>query len=325
MMPLLKALELRLQGVPYELNTIKLYAYLDDVTLIVSNPQEAASIQDCFTTFQTVSGIAMNIQKTKVMVLGAKTDVGDWAGIPCVNQVKILGITWLPSLCQTIKFNTLQCVNNFQYVLQQHKDCFQTIAARVRFVNVFAVPRLIFVMQLFAFSSKQLAQLEKYIGFFVWRFHILKTKRVLLQADYQDGGYRLKNIKLFNLALLLHSYVYILCKEDMSLSQWYMLRVIKLIGWTLPLNFPVGIRFMPYARVVLDALLYGNASGVSYNQMSVKMIYIDLFQDLLIKQEFQCTEDWRHVWTYLQFLKRESPLIHTGFLFFNNIDVYQRL
>jgi hypothetical protein len=105
--PLLNALEAILTGSRIGRRHVKnpLIAYADDVTLLVSDPQDIPKIQAVIQKCETASWARINYKKSKAMAIGTWKTETNVMDIPYYSDVKILGIHFTPTVQQTVHKN----------------------------------------------------------------------------------------------------------------------------------------------------------------------------------------------------------------------------
>jgi hypothetical protein len=105
--PLLNALEAILTGSRLGRCHVKntVIAYADDVTLLVSDPQDIPKIQAVIQKYETASGARINYKKSQAMAIGTWNTETNVMNIPYYSDIKILGIHFTPTVKQTVHKN----------------------------------------------------------------------------------------------------------------------------------------------------------------------------------------------------------------------------
>jgi hypothetical protein len=67
-------------------------AYADDVTILITTPDEIPVIQEALLCYQNASGAMINLTKSKAMAVGGWDKNTDIMGIAYHESIKILGI-----------------------------------------------------------------------------------------------------------------------------------------------------------------------------------------------------------------------------------------
>ena len=105
--PLLQALDAIMTGSRTGRSQVKtaVIAYADDVTLLITDPQDIPKIKAIIRTYETASGARINYEKSKALVISTWRTETDVMNIPYVQDVKILGIHFTPTIQQTVHKN----------------------------------------------------------------------------------------------------------------------------------------------------------------------------------------------------------------------------
>jgi hypothetical protein len=69
-------------------------AYANDVTLLVSSPNELPIIMDSIQTFEKASGAQINLHKSKALAIARWDTTNNRRGIDFSPQIKILRVTF---------------------------------------------------------------------------------------------------------------------------------------------------------------------------------------------------------------------------------------
>ena len=90
--PLVNTIAKDLQGLEVNNKIIKTCSYIDDMTFKLRSPEEAHWIFNTLCLLSQISGVQVNHEKSKTLVINAN-NMQKYAGIfPIVNENKILGI-----------------------------------------------------------------------------------------------------------------------------------------------------------------------------------------------------------------------------------------
>ena len=80
-------------------------AYADDVTVFVTLPAEFVNISQAIQCFEKATGAQPNPSKSKDMALGGLTAPTTELGIAFYDSIKVLGVTFGPTIPQTMKYS----------------------------------------------------------------------------------------------------------------------------------------------------------------------------------------------------------------------------
>ena len=105
--PLLEALEetMTKNRIGRRSSTTAVIAYADDVTLLMSNPQDISKTQEIVRKYETASGARINYRKSKALAIGTWDTTTDIMNNAYVTDVKILGIHFTATIQQTVNKN----------------------------------------------------------------------------------------------------------------------------------------------------------------------------------------------------------------------------
>ena len=94
-----------LQGLCVNNNTIISRSYADDLYFLITQPSEIPEFMKLLSNFEDVSAAKINLLKSKYLPLGSwMVDYGDIiTAFPKANCLKILGLTFFPSIAETAR------------------------------------------------------------------------------------------------------------------------------------------------------------------------------------------------------------------------------
>ena len=92
--PLLKALEKKLTGVKIGRRETKttVIAYADDVTIVISKPEDVPIVRDTLKTYEEAIGAKINTQKSKAIALGSWNTSLKTMDTQCYTEMKVLSL-----------------------------------------------------------------------------------------------------------------------------------------------------------------------------------------------------------------------------------------
>lgn len=112
-----------------------------------------------------------------------------------------LGITWHKYFRTMITKTGIRLI---QHMLTDLKSV-QICLCIYRYINIFVLS------QMLLFPKSFWAQINKYMGFFLWHHQTLRVQRFDLYKSIIDGGTNLKNLKIQSKALITHRLIQIIC------------------------------------------------------------------------------------------------------------------
>ena len=102
--PLLRTLEKQLPGIPagHHTHSVPVVAYVDDVTICVTRPEDFTVILQAVRVYEQATGARLNPKKSKALAIGPWTEPPTALGIEFHEQVTILGVTFASAITKSI-------------------------------------------------------------------------------------------------------------------------------------------------------------------------------------------------------------------------------
>ena len=115
--------------------------YADDVTIILSSPEEIPIVHEALRCCEAASRAKVNIQKCKAMALGSWNTSHNILGIPYEDDPKILGVHKAKTILQsaTISWTTLTGKTRVQAREEYCRD--RSLHQRIRYVHSFLLAK----------------------------------------------------------------------------------------------------------------------------------------------------------------------------------------
>jgi hypothetical protein len=151
------------------------FAYADDVTIILTNSTEIAKLKEIIRLYETASGATINERKSKSLSLNGWNRSHDIFGIPYVESIKILGITFRETV-EGSTSDTWSLVTNAVKVMtkaQYYREL--CLKHRVQFVHVYLLAKLWYCAQVLPITAEALRQINTTIAWFVWKGSIFRV------------------------------------------------------------------------------------------------------------------------------------------------------
>ena len=184
MQVLLKRLEACLSPMAYKNFTLCLIAYADDLTLFLQNDEQLLKALGIITDFKSMSGLAINLDKSEVLEIGVKTRV---TAIKVCSQVKITGIHFMMDGNKMI-------TNNWEYAMKRVKDkirgwqgrCLTEIGKSI-LIKTVIMPIIAFTGSIVQLPDKTEKELTTIMFEFLWG-RTDKITRALAHQNKEYGG-----------------------------------------------------------------------------------------------------------------------------------------
>lgn len=240
--PLIAKLETILGGLNVGGKRIKLRAYVDDLTVVATTDREIEVLGECLDKFCFYFGAKISKIKTTIMGIGEWKGRVDWPldWMATTEELKITGIHFSPTLCQTIKRNWERINGHIIGVLTTHAARDMTIQQRSLFIKSFCLSRAIYVAKVLECPEPISLKILKETQRFLWYGRFERPKRGVSYEDGKEGGLDFRNPRLFFKSLLTKTFLDDLYGEESAekelLKYWSYWRAKELklpIGpWT---------------------------------------------------------------------------------------------
>lgn len=183
-----------------EVHKISLFA--DDILLFLTNPKESLfSLQSTLQLYSTFSGYKFNIDKSEILPLsGFDCTALDGFSFKCSpSGIKYLGIQVDCDFKNLYKLNLASLLEKVGRDLTNWMDLPLTLLGRINAVKMNILPKCLYMVQSLPISISKsfFTTLSGLIRSFIWHH---KTQRVSLDKlalDYNQGGLRLPNFKMY--------------------------------------------------------------------------------------------------------------------------------
>ena len=173
--------------------------YVDDVNVISTRPEELSLIDGIFHRFEDLSGTVLNrSRKCKVMGMVGWRGRTNWPlpWLQPVDSVKVFGITFCPTVPETITLSWEDCQEKFRKCLFSWGERVLPHLSQKSFVlKVFAASKLWYLAQVLPVPKNTIKYVERLMGDFLWKGRHERLALPELCNAFQDGGLALPNIQ----------------------------------------------------------------------------------------------------------------------------------
>jgi hypothetical protein len=173
-----------------------IYAYADDVTLLVTDPSDFAVIQEAVDVYGRASGAKINIRKSHVLPLAGWAHVDPHLGMDLCMEIRVLGVRYGCTVRKSIELswgNAVQRVKQNAGLSYHRHLC---LAHRIQFVSVYLFAKLWFLAQILPPPRALLARLETVANWFIWHGAIFRVPLATLQRPREAGGWGLDKLTI---------------------------------------------------------------------------------------------------------------------------------
>ena len=181
--PLLRSLQNYIKSNPKNL----VRAFADDISIVLTQNASLPDIHKIITTYCSASGAILNVKKTKAIIIGqSNIQIPNWIKIH--NTIKILGITFAPTLTETIHQNWNRIINNVRQVLSDNRFRTLHLIQRIQYVNMYALSKVWYTSQVLPLPKLYGIKLRSVTGWYIWTGHIFRVNRDQLTLPKTRGG-----------------------------------------------------------------------------------------------------------------------------------------
>ena len=167
--PLIAKLETCLSGMKVGTTSVKLQAYVDDLTVVITNDVELKTLEKFLNDFCRCFGASVNKSKTMVMGLGIWKGRVNWPlhWLAPSEILKLIGIEFTPLLKETRRINWERVNGHIIGILTKNATRNLSIEQRNRFIKAFCLSRAIYVAKILAcpkeISDKILTETQRFL------------------------------------------------------------------------------------------------------------------------------------------------------------------
>ena len=208
-----------------------IYQYADDTTLTVRDRESVVEVFSSLEQYCRVSGAKINIDKSKIMYVGA--DRRERVEIGLVEEKEYLRILGINLGIEDRKGRDIQLegiVNRIRKTLGGWKHRRLKIRGKVIVVNTLIISKLVYVMNVVDIPERVLKEVEQIISEFLWDGKGVRIAKEVLENEYGDGGLKLINLARKKKALRVKSMVRYLGNKDNHVWKIFLREAINKCG-----------------------------------------------------------------------------------------------
>jgi len=169
--PLIYLLEQELQGIRVNWRQRKtaVVAYADDVTILVTTPEEIAAIDAMLRRYEEATGAKLNIVKSHAMAVGTWDTKSTVMNIPYTTEVKILGIQIANKTEQSAVSSWSRISNMVRLQAREAYTRDLDLAQRIQYVHTYLLAKLWYTAQVLPAPSVQIRQIVSAVAWYIWQ------------------------------------------------------------------------------------------------------------------------------------------------------------
>ena len=191
-----------IQGIPLSLETeARISQYADDVILF-SRPETSSikNVLDEIQIFSSVSGLKINVEKTKCLPFGAEfnTSFLHDLGLSVVTDLKVLGITYSKSNHDIVANNISKMIPKIVQDISQWKRRNLTVLGKITVVKSMLLSKLVHIFTALPNPPQSsIKTINNLLFKFVWNDRPDKVKRNKLVQGFEFGGLKMVEVESF--------------------------------------------------------------------------------------------------------------------------------
>jgi len=177
-------------------------AYADDVTVLVTAPEEIAAIEEALRCYEEATGAKLKIAKSHAMAVGS-WDTRTVTNIPYSTEVKVLGIQIANMTAQSVVSSWSRITNTVRLQARKAYTRDLDLAQRIQYVHTYLFAKLWYMAQVLPAPSVQIRQIVSAVAWFIWQGGIFRVPLSTLQKK-KKGGWGLTDVETKCRTLLLY-------------------------------------------------------------------------------------------------------------------------
>jgi len=195
--PLLINLDNKLSGVYIRRNSTKTtaIAYADDITTVITQPEEIDTIQEILQDYIQATGACINTNKSRAIAPGSWNKSTPIMDITYHDEIKILGFHMTSKIQQSTTKSWAILTAKIRAQAQEAYHRALNLEHRIRYVNNFLLARAWFTTQISPPTpTDYVRQINTAISWFLWKGALIRVPLSTLQRPKELGGRALIHI-----------------------------------------------------------------------------------------------------------------------------------
>ena len=276
-----------IRGITIKDKMYTLSQYADDTTFLLDgSKQSLVNTLNLLTYFSKISGLKINMEKTKVIWIGSKKG----SSIRYCEQYNlvwnpetfvILGVEFSVNLKAIIKLNYSQKIVEIKKLLQQWSKRLLTPIGKITVIKALALSKLNHLFATLPKPCEEILQTINRLFFkFIWSDKNDRIKRTLLCADFSEGGLRMIDIHKFinaNHVSWIRRMIFNTSKWGILINDLYPDIELVYYGSTFPKEYLSKIKNTFWKDVLISWNLYTTQISKQYqnNPLNVESLWFN--------------------------------------------------
>jgi hypothetical protein len=163
-------LETQLAGIFNNKENFKsVIAYVDDVTILATQPQDIEVIKKATRLYERASGATLNLHKSRAMAITKWTQPATALRIEYQPEIKVLGVTFRPTIKGSIDTSWKRTVQVTRATAQKSYHRSLCLAQRIQHVRIYLFAKIWYLAQVLPPTSSHVKQLNVIAFWFIWQ------------------------------------------------------------------------------------------------------------------------------------------------------------
>ena len=192
--------------------------YVDDIEVLLGDPQDMVLIDDVFQSFERMSGAILNrSSKTKLLGLGRWRDRQVWplSWMKVETSLRVFGLEFFPEYAVTLDSNWGRVFDEVQQCLFSWSTrVLNSVYQRVQVINTFVLPKLWYMAEALPLPEVWARQFDRVVYVFIKKGKMEMLRHEVLYNPVEMGGLGLVCVRAKADALFLKQAVRMLDKPQ---------------------------------------------------------------------------------------------------------------
>ena len=197
-----------IKGITLHNREVKISLYADDTTIYIRTERDSMSgVMRVLDWFKKISGLGVNIEKTKVVKIGRSRDRSiAWEGkynLKWTDEFEVLGISYnILKMGEISDYNILNKLKDIKKIIAIWKTRRLTPYGKVVIIKSLLFSKFTHILLSLPTPGKETFRtINNLVKDFLWEGKPPKFRKEILEADTQFGRMKLHNLELFDAAL----------------------------------------------------------------------------------------------------------------------------
>jgi hypothetical protein len=170
-------------------------AYADDVTVLVTNPNDVDVIRDEIKRYEQATGARINQNKSHGIAIGTWSHPAAPLGLEYKDQIKILGITFGTTTRKSASVSWNYTIQKNRAQARREYGRILCLAQRLQYVQLCLLAKARYLAQVLRLTRPQVQQITTICAWFIWQSAIFRVPMTTLQRPKAHGGWGMTDIE----------------------------------------------------------------------------------------------------------------------------------